>query len=198
MPKICERGFFRDQLVAGFVMLFVGAAQTSAQDAAEPQREDPLSELEALSQSDDDNLYPDIDDAPAREPVALTVRALNKVTAKYTDIRIEIDDTASFGTLSITPRFCDTRPPEEFPETSAFLQIADRGLGAVGADASMDAASFSSVNTATTDASTPEDQRPDYIFSGWMFASSPALHPLEHAIYDVWVINCETRLAENE
>ena len=28
------------------------------------------------------------------------------------------------------------------------------------------------------------------IFSGWMMASSPALNPLEHPVYDVWVINC--------
>ena len=30
------------------------------------------------------------------------------------------------------------------------------------------------------------------IFSGWMFASSPALSALEHPIYDVWVIDCST------
>ena len=28
------------------------------------------------------------------------------------------------------------------------------------------------------------------VFSGWMFASSPALSAMEHAIYDVWVVDC--------
>ena len=28
------------------------------------------------------------------------------------------------------------------------------------------------------------------VFSGWMFASSPALNPLEHPVYDVWVLSC--------
>ena len=28
------------------------------------------------------------------------------------------------------------------------------------------------------------------LFGGWMFASSPGLNAMEHAIYDVWVINC--------
>ena len=28
------------------------------------------------------------------------------------------------------------------------------------------------------------------LFSGWMFASSPALSALEHPVYDVWVIDC--------
>ncbi|MGB0959091.1 MAG: DUF2155 domain-containing protein [Halocynthiibacter sp.] len=27
-------------------------------------------------------------------------------------------------------------------------------------------------------------------FRGWMVASSPALNPLEHARYDVWVLRC--------
>jgi len=30
------------------------------------------------------------------------------------------------------------------------------------------------------------------IFSGWMLASSPALNPLEHHRYDVWVLRCKT------
>lgn len=28
-------------------------------------------------------------------------------------------------------------------------------------------------------------------FSGWMFASSPALSALDHPRYDVWVVSCE-------
>jgi hypothetical protein len=38
------------------------------------------------------------------------------------------------------------------------------------------------------------DNRPDspsvVLFSGWMFASSPAVSALEHPVYDVWVIDC--------
>lgn len=30
------------------------------------------------------------------------------------------------------------------------------------------------------------------IFRGWMVASSPALNPLDHARYDVWVLRCTT------
>jgi Uncharacterized protein conserved in bacteria (DUF2155) len=30
------------------------------------------------------------------------------------------------------------------------------------------------------------------IFEGWMIASSPALNALDHARFDVWVINCTT------
>lgn len=30
------------------------------------------------------------------------------------------------------------------------------------------------------------------IFTGWMFADSPALNAVDHAVYDVWLIECKT------
>jgi hypothetical protein len=33
------------------------------------------------------------------------------------------------------------------------------------------------------------------VFKGWMIASSPALNPLDHPRYDVWVLRCKTRSA---
>lgn len=30
------------------------------------------------------------------------------------------------------------------------------------------------------------------VFRGWMIASSPALNPMEHPRYDVWVLRCTT------
>ena len=29
------------------------------------------------------------------------------------------------------------------------------------------------------------------IFTGWMFASSPGLHAVEHPIYDLWLTDCK-------
>ncbi|MEL6619466.1 MAG: DUF2155 domain-containing protein [Pseudomonadota bacterium] len=37
-----------------------------------------------------------------------------------------------------------------------------------------------------------ETGREGVIFSGWMVASSPALNPMEHPRYDVWVMRCTT------
>lgn len=37
-----------------------------------------------------------------------------------------------------------------------------------------------------------ETGRTGAVFSGWMIASSPALNPMEHARYDVWVLRCIT------
>lgn len=101
----------------------------------------------------------------ASEPIAgdiVVLRALDKVTARTKDLFVPIDETARFGSLAIRPRKCLKQPPEETPETSAFLEITE-------------------VN---------EGVPPVPLFSGWMFASSPAINALEHPVYDVWVIDC--------
>ncbi|MGF1605783.1 MAG: DUF2155 domain-containing protein [Rhodothalassiaceae bacterium] len=89
-------------------------------------------------------------------------RALDKVTARVTELALPQDQPVRFGTLQIVARHCEKTPPTEPPETFAFVQIDD--MRAEG-----------------------DDQR---VFSGWMFASSPSLSALEHPVYDVWVIDC--------
>ncbi|MBB4210528.1 DUF2155 domain-containing protein [Rhodothalassium salexigens] len=109
----------------------------------------------------------------ARTPETVTIaRALDKVTAEITELRLPEDRTVVFGSLAITARHCKSTPPTEAPETYAFLQI-DEIVG----------------DTVDRRADEPASQR---LFSGWMMASSPALNALEHPVYDVWVLDCET------
>ena len=35
-----------------------------------------------------------------------------------------------------------------------------------------------------------QDKSENDLFRGWMIASSPAINPLEHARYDLWVLRC--------
>ena len=30
-----------------------------------------------------------------------------------------------------------------------------------------------------------------FIFNGWTFSSNPSLAPIDHAIYDIWLVGCE-------
>jgi len=92
------------------------------------------------------------------------LRGLDKVTARISTIEAPIGETVRFGTLRILAQTCRTRPPEEPPETTVFLEITDIKPG----------------------------ETPVRLFTGWMFASSPALSALEHPVYDVWVIDCKT------
>jgi hypothetical protein len=103
--------------------------------------------------------------AQARPSIAnktVVLQGLDKVTARINSFKVEVGKTAHLGSLAITPRACFSSTPTEPPESAAFLQIVE-------ADA---------------------QEQPKTVFSGWMFASSPALSALEHPIYDVWVLSC--------
>ena len=30
-----------------------------------------------------------------------------------------------------------------------------------------------------------------FVFNGWTFSSSPTLKPLDHPVYDLWLVNCD-------
>ena len=202
------------RIVFGCVMAAVMIAATSAQDA--PPAEE-LTELERLSRSADDP-FAGVIEAQKRAPVSVTLRALDKITARYTDIEIAMNEIARFGALELQPRTCDKRPPEEFPETSAFLEIFDTEFDSRKSDLRPQENEPVETDIVATDLDTlsvepvgnlPIAEAPDVnvlegpqaeginIFRGWMFASSPALNPLEHPVYDVWVIDCTTRVVAN-
>jgi hypothetical protein len=90
------------------------------------------------------------------------LQGLDKTTARVSTIEAPLNQAARFGSLEIVARACHKKPPTETPESTAFLEIVD--------------------------------VRPDspsiQVFSGWMFASSPAVSAMEHPVYDVWVIDC--------
>lgn len=101
---------------------------------------------------------------PIAHPVA-TFAGLDKITGRITRFDVYIDETVLFGALEITPRACYDRPASDtLQRTSAFLEVNQRSLDG-------------------------ESQR---IFTGWMFADSPALSAVDHAVYDVWLIECKT------
>jgi len=93
----------------------------------------------------------------------VVLRGLDKITAHISTFDAPIGQTVRFGALQITARSCDKRPPEEVPESAAFLEIVEAREG----------------------------EAPQRLFSGWMFASSPALSALENPIYDLWVLDCK-------
>jgi hypothetical protein len=88
--------------------------------------------------------------------------ALDKVTARISRLEVQLNKTAVFGSLKVTPRACFTRPPTEPPKTTAFVEVQDVKL----------------------------DGTIEPNFSGWMFAQSPGLHAIEHPVFDVWLTDC--------
>jgi hypothetical protein len=88
---------------------------------------------------------------------------LDKITGRITSFDVAIGETVQFGALQVTPRACYTRKPTETPNTDAFIEVDEVTLQG-------------------------EVRR---IYTGWMFASSPGLHAVEHPIYDVWLTDCK-------
>jgi len=147
--------------VSLFVSTLIGVAAlgglASAQNAAQrPQPAPPEPTIE--------NAIPD-ENGVRRLAI---LRGLDKITGRAIDFPAPAGIPVRFGTLRVAVQYCYTTPPEEPPETSAFIQIDELGFA------------------------TSPDVEPERIFSGWMFASSPALNGLEHSIYDVWAITCRT------
>jgi hypothetical protein len=87
---------------------------------------------------------------------------LDKITGRIISFDAGINETVQFGALQVTARACYTRPPTEATNTDAFVEVDEVTLKG-------------------------EIKR---IFTGWMFASSPGLHAVEHPIYDVWLTDC--------
>ena len=92
-----------------------------------------------------------------------TFSLLHKVTAKVREISLRSGEEVTIDELTLVMHDCLSTPPEEPPETKTFLQVFEFKNGA--------------------------DRQ---LFSGWMFASSPGIHALEHPVYDLWATACKT------
>ncbi|AZV21750.1 MULTISPECIES: DUF2155 domain-containing protein [unclassified Mesorhizobium] len=112
--------------------------------------------------------------APAPAPPAGADRVTNavaefagidKITGRIITFDVYIDETVQFGALQVTPRVCYSRPQTEEPKTDSFVEVDEITL----------------------------DRKIRRIFTGWMFAESPGLNAVEHAVYDVWLKACKQK-----
>lgn len=148
-------------------------AQTRARSATSPEGP-PTIRRSIPDQPAGSALNPTSPDAEMAAPIVppgtmpqvygVVLGGLDKIAARTAKFEVELGKSVPYNTLTITVHTCRTRPPEEPPESAAYVDV--------------------------------EERKPDgsqaKLFSGWMFASSPALNALEHPIYDVWVVSCKT------
>lgn len=91
------------------------------------------------------------------------LRILDKVRAESRTYVLNVGRTVAYANIRIRPRACRKSSPLDAPENAAFLQIWEVKPDGVSA----------------------------WIFSGWMFASSPSLSAMDHPVYDVTVLDCK-------
>ncbi len=101
--------------------------------------------------------------APMIDYPVVKIQALDKSTARTTTLEAKVGETIQYGSLFIKVQACRKSEPLEKPESASFIQVWEVPL---------------------------HSEKSEWVFSGWMFASSPALSAMDHAVYDVWVLDC--------
>jgi hypothetical protein len=92
------------------------------------------------------------------------MQGLDKPNARVQTFDVVVGRSANFGPLNVKVKTCKKAPPEETPESVAFVEVLDPRV---------------------------KELARQELYKGWMFASSPALSALEHPIYDVWILDCK-------
>ena len=96
--------------------------------------------------------------------IRVNIVALDKITAKTSDIHILLGETKKFGLLEIKALQCGNVASLTEPEQAAYIQVKDL--------------SNNKINKV-------------FVFNGWTFSSSTTLRPLDHPIYDFWLVSCD-------
>jgi hypothetical protein len=152
----------RTSLLATVVLLALAGsaeAQLKTVPAPPPEKAAPAPPVQKA---------PPASTAAAPAATVAVLQGLDKTTARVSTVEAPLGEAIRFGTLVIKARACVKKPPEEPPDTAAFLEIDEaRPLGEQSTDV-------------------------QHLFSGWMFAQSPSLSTLEHPVYDVTVLDCKT------
>jgi len=136
-----------------------------------PPDEAPIPESEAAPEPD--NVVAAAP-APAPEPLkrprfaSAILQAVDKTTAETLRFEAKVNQPVRYKGLVLTVHACEGSAPDE---------IGNDAFAHLDIQARPDAAS----------ARAPQRE----VFRGWLFSSSPALHPVEHAAYDVWLIACK-------
>jgi hypothetical protein len=112
-----------------------------------------------------------VPEQPQRRPrydVAV-IQALDKVTAETLRFEAAVGRPVRYKTLIFTVRACEHSAPDEPTEDSAaYVEVISQPRAEPGRPV----------------------LPPKQAFKGWMYADSPGLNPLEHPVYDAWLISC--------
>ena len=100
----------------------------------------------------------------SNENRSVNILGLDKITAKTTEIRIKLGETKKFGLLEIKAIKCGKVNSINDSGEAAYIQVKDL--------------------------SDNQDKKV-FVFNGWTFSSSPSLKPIDHPVYDLWLVSCQ-------
>ena len=133
-----------------------------------PTFEEDKDELEKIedknivSNQSDDNFGSS--ESVKNDKIYINLKALDKITAKTSSIRIAVGAKIFFGSLEIKALKCQLSEGKDTSDAVAYIQVKDLSA---------------------------KDNNRVFLFNGWTFASSPTLQSIDHPIYDLWITSCE-------
>jgi|TARA_B110000971_G_C19710822_1_gene364184 hypothetical protein len=98
------------------------------------------------------------------ETIRVNIIALDKITAKTSDINLFLGEVKKFGLLEIKALKCGNVNSQSEEGQAAYIQVKDLS---------------DNLNNQV------------FVFNGWTFSSSTTLNPLDHPVYDLWLVGCE-------
>ncbi len=102
---------------------------------------------------------------------AAILQGVDKITAETLRFEAKVGEPVRYKGLILTVRACETTAADEtITDSVAYTEVQSQPEVLPGRVAAP----------------------PRQVFRGWMFASSPTLHPFEHPVYDLWLIACKT------
>ncbi len=131
----------------------------------EPSYENLENEKDSIPESNTSIKKRNVEDKNKDNIKFVNLVGLDKITAKTFPIKIKLGETVKFGLLEIKALKCGiSNNSKKKNESVAYLQVKDIS----------------------------ENQNEKiFIFNGWTFSSNPSLTPIDHAIYDIWLVSCD-------
>ena len=91
------------------------------------------------------------------------IKILDKISSKNDTVKLKNKEEVFFKDLAIKSIKCSNSEFDDNPEIKAYIQVKDIKN---------------------------ENKDNVFVFNGWMFSSSPSIRPFDHAVYDIWLIDC--------
>ena len=126
------------------------------------EREDTKNE--SISKNKDINLKEKKFNKIETKETRINIVALDKITAKTSNLHILLGETKKFGQLEIKALQCGSVESLTEPGHAAYIQVKDLS---------------------------ENKNNQVFVFNGWTFSSTTTLRPLDHPIYDFWLVSCD-------
>ncbi len=208
--------------LALFALAVVGSGVVVAQTENAPTPPDPIGEIlrEAARQAEQlRNAEPEPQPAPeaapepappptetaevVREPDVVDEVTQAEVTGEVTTITEEVQDAgprARHGVVVVQILDKVSAETERFEVRVGGSPVRSRGLiftaraceTSAEGERVRDAAAYLEISARPPELVQQGQPQTRQVYRGWMFASTPSVSPLEHPLYDAWVVGCRS------